>query len=1642
MAVSIREVFLKKSLISLFSVLLFLIVASSSVFAGYTKLNSGTYYFYYDEQRCSFTVNSDGTLTYNSVIPDDSVVGMTSAYIYSGTGGGSVNDNNSWVILPEGSVLPSGQLLFNGGVNNCNILVREGDTVISNGPLTFGGAAGTTPSTINIFGESENPTESVLQINGGGAQAVLAGSNTRTTTLALFSGTLYMTTTYAEAISASIDNLNVSDAVLACSGGPSTTNLMGGSTTNVSVDHGIVVATAKVRGTQGSTISLGGATNPAVSNNSLIYGSLSSTAFDNSVYIPGGYGISTESSNGSNITGVSSATTANIWGSPTTNWWAPFNDLTFGGLSYSNTNSNTLTVNNTVSASQTQIITLTGVQQDSAGATAPIDPLLSVPDRKTLTITSGDTVNLGTEDLIGSPLAVNSGTIEIQGSASGVGPGELNVYGSTVFSNNTTVNNSGIFEMQSGTSGPQFINGYSTRPGNWTNNEGSTFIINPYHYTDFKSVISKPNVAGSVIVYPGTNGTVPPSLPSNWVQGAETNYAPIGGLLDSGKGYFYVYNTVTSNGTISLLQLTDSDFAGWYLNGINNDVNYFYTTNTDCAGEYFPYLIYSGNVPEAYDQNVPDVYLTQNDLYYYNSGETQTQDVDFSTAQNNYNPGNFMFKIVGVNGGFREGANIPLVPNQKIEDWPGYANKDDPDFDPSDFEGQYYFTWPSALQTGNSKDISDYEWVLAINNTVGNTSSKLTYNGTSQAIGSYKLIAKAYDTRPNSNTYAQASSDLYIDEGTGVTSVVLTDSNGNEPYRTISVNLDQTNTYQFGFKAYNNNSQVTNDLNVRYDLSLSDSYNQGAGPAGSALGYAYINDQGKVTFLKPTPEGMYLIVTVTVNGVRSSNWAAITVSSTAQSPHLTGLVPKEEVVNLSFETFDPNYDGNSFTGNSVTPNPTYYYGFYELAQNILPDPITAEFNRQNLSFVSSNSNLNVRDYYEGQTPDDTFGDDDYVRVPNGSFDEDAVITATYTLDNGEEISCEFTINVTPYVAGRAIGAVSNMDFIIGKTSPQNVMATVTPSASTQLAKIEYITSDPTVAQVDEYGTVSAVGVGSAVISSIGTIYNAPSDVDIDPETGSSSYAPTLLSNYVNPAATTVNVTEQPTLSVSPSTASVAIGEEVTLTALLNGDALPEGAVVDWSSSDDTIASVDENGIVTGVSEGDATITASYDEQEATATITVTSEPTTNELVVAPLSVQVGQSAALNVTFNGTAVTEGLTYTIEDEAVASINDETGMVTGLSAGTTAVDVTYTDEDGMEYTATGTITVTAQPSAPTQINVTPANSTITTVTGGVNTTTLTASFVPATYTGTVEWSLGQGQDSIVELTPNGNSVTVTALSEGVANVTASIGNVSGSAVVTVSDQPYTADIAIKASTPDFYNVTVTVNPNVALAGSTQPITSVSIYTWSTVGANGVQNDMNCKFVTNAQGSGTNQYSWDFPVNNTPVNEHYNAADSIKVHVYASTATSASFAGAKQYSWMEATQAANHNVAYVTYSQNVGFNTPTVYDGETSGTQGRVLGMEGLRVSSPIEGVQVQTRVHVEDIGWMEAVGDGVYAGTMGQDKQVEAINLSLTGDNAPNYRIEYRAYVQDHGWMNWVSGGQDAGTTGDHKQIEAVDIRIVPA
>lgn len=131
-----------------------------------------------------------------------------------------------------------------------------------------------------------------------------------------------------------------------------------------------------------------------------------------------------------------------------------------------------------------------------------------------------------------------------------------------------------------------------------------------------------------------------------------------------------------------------------------------------------------------------------------------------------------------------------------------------------------------------------------------------------------------------------------------------------------------------------------------------------------------------------------------------------------------------------------------------------------------------------------------------------------------------------------------------------------------------------------------------------------------------------------------------------------------------------------------------------------------------------------------------------------------------------------------------------------------------------------------------------------------------------------------------------------------------------------------------------------------------------------------------------------------------------------------------------------------YRTHVQNVGWQI-WKYDGQSSGTSGQSLRLEGIEIKMNNLGTDlgVEYQTHVQNIGWQGFKSNGQTSGTYGQSLRLEAIQIRLTGAAATNYDVYYRVHSQNYGWLDWAQNGGSSGTQGKSLRLEAIEIRVVP-
>ena len=115
---------------------------------------------------------------------------------------------------------------------------------------------------------------------------------------------------------------------------------------------------------------------------------------------------------------------------------------------------------------------------------------------------------------------------------------------------------------------------------------------------------------------------------------------------------------------------------------------------------------------------------------------------------------------------------------------------------------------------------------------------------------------------------------------------------------------------------------------------------------------------------------------------------------------------------------------------------------------------------------------------------------------------------------------------------------------------------------------------------------------------------------------------------------------------------------------------------------------------------------------------------------------------------------------------------------------------------------------------------------------------------------------------------------------------------------------------------------------------------------------------------------------------------------------------------------------------------------NGASAGTSGESKRMEALQIrlqNAPYSG-DIVYQTHCQTYGWLSEVKNDAIAGTVGESKRVEAVRIKLTGEMANHYDVYYRVHAQTFGWMGWAKNGESAGSAGYSKRLEAIQVVLV--
>lgn len=425
------------------------------------------------------------------------------------------------------------------------------------------------------------------------------------------------------------------------------------------------------------------------------------------------------------------------------------------------------------------------------------------------------------------------------------------------------------------------------------------------------------------------------------------------------------------------------------------------------------------------------------------------------------------------------------------------------------------------------------------------------------------------------------------------------------------------------------------------------------------------------------------------------------------------------------------------------------------------------------------------------------------------------VTITASL-NGVSGTASVTVT-SPTLTTITVG-VPSPSLASGATEQLSATGVFSDNSTQDLAnQVTWQSSDATIASISSGGLLTALKKGTVSVTA-------------------------TLNSISGTGTVTVDSAALSSISIMPAMFSIASGQSKQLSVqAVYGDGTTEDVTsqVTWNSATAAVASVNPNGLVTGVSAGTSTITATLAAKQATTLATVTAAQL-QSITVTPASASIATGQAQFFTANGifsdgstTDITNSVTWSSSATNVATIAG-TGLATGVSAGSANIIA----NSGTVQSAPVLLTVT--PAVLTEIDISPDGQYI--PVGGQYQLTLTGTFSDGTTQTITSATWSSSDPTLASVDNTGNVTGIANSNNNPVTVTATYGGMTNSTTVYITSAvpaslkltPATASIA--SGTTLQYSVNV-----VYTDGSIQPITSK--LTWSSsspavaaIGVNGL--------------------------------------------------------------------------------------------------------------------------------------------------------------------------------------------------------------
>lgn len=365
---------------------------------------------------------------------------------------------------------------------------------------------------------------------------------------------------------------------------------------------------------------------------------------------------------------------------------------------------------------------------------------------------------------------------------------------------------------------------------------------------------------------------------------------------------------------------------------------------------------------------------------------------------------------------------------------------------------------------------------------------------------------------------------------------------------------------------------------------------------------------------------------------------------------------------------------------------------------------------------------------------------DAVTVDNGVVTAVGEGSSTVTATVGEKVA---TINYTVRIPLESI--TINGDETLSKNEEKTLTVTYNPTNTTDNKTVDWESSNPEIVSIDSTGKITGKKGGTAKITA--TVGNVKAEKEVK--------------------------VVVPIDSVSLSgDDSILKGESKRLTATINPEDTTDDKTITWSSDNEDVLFVDQNGQIRGIKEGTANVKAVVAGKETTKQITV------NEIHINSIAIDgdqefemiKNQTKNLSVTINPENTTDdkGVVWKTNNEEVARVDND-GKVTALKEGEATITATVgTNETSVKINV-----------KEIHINSVVINELDDEFTRG-DEFKFSATYTPENTTDenkTVEWS--SSNTDVGTIDQEGNFV---ALKEGTTKITAKIGNIKAEREVTV--------------------------------------------------------------------------------------------------------------------------------------------------------------------------------------------------------------------------------------------------------------------